>query len=72
MAITLYVFYLKTKRIDLLFPVYLLFYLLMRFAIEFVRAEPRIWGNLTIYQLLGMAFIPIIAGIIIDRSKAHA
>lgn len=70
MAFLLYLFYKKTTRIDLLFPIYLLSYLIMRFLIEFVRIEPKIIFNLTIYQLLSLIFIPIIACIIWRRKNA--
>jgi phosphatidylglycerol:prolipoprotein diacylglycerol transferase len=59
MAIGLYIFYRRTQRVDLLFPVYLLAYLMMRFIIEFWRVEPRVWGDLTVYQWLAGAFIPV-------------
>ena len=59
MAIGLYFFYRHTQRPDLLFPIYLLAYLIMRFVIEFWRIEPRIWGDLTVYQWLAVAFIPV-------------
>lgn len=70
-AILLYIFYKRTNRIDLLFPVYLLAYLTFRFFIEFVRNEPRIFVNLTIYQLLALIFIPIIFSILIKRKGHH-
>ena len=72
MALTLYVFYRQTKRLDLLFPVYLLSYLLMRFVIEFVRTEPRIFYDLSIYQWLALVFSPMIAAIIFKRRKGIA
>lgn len=70
MAIFLYIFYKKTQRADLLFPIYLLVYLIMRFIIEFVRIEPRIIWGLTIYQILSIIFIPIV--IIILWRRRHA
>ena len=63
----LYWFYCHTKRIDLLFPLYMLGYLIMRFAAEFVRTEPRIWLNLTAYQWSALIFIPIFAYILWRR-----
>ena len=70
MAIFVYIFYKKTQRTDLLFPIYLLVYLIMRFIIEFVRIEPRIIWGLTIYQILSVIFIPIV--IIILWRRRHA
>jgi phosphatidylglycerol:prolipoprotein diacylglycerol transferase len=63
----LYLFYRRTGRIDLLFPLYLGAYLLMRFFIEFVRTEPRIFAGLTVYQYLALIFLPIIASIVMQR-----
>lgn len=65
----LYWFYCRTKRIDLLFPLYMLSYLVMRFAVEFVRTEPRLWLNLTIYHWLALIFIPIFAYILWRRKN---
>lgn len=70
MALLMYIFYKKTQRTDLLFPIYLLAYLIMRFIIEFVRVEPRIILWLTIYQILSIIFIPIL--IIILWRRRHA
>ena len=68
-AICLYQFYYCTKRADLLFPMYLLAYLCMRFIIEFWRVEPRVLFDLTVYQYLALIFIPIC--ILIIRRRAH-
>ena len=65
----LYLFYLRTKRADLLFPVYLLAYLGMRLVIEFWRIEPRVWAGLSVYQWLAIAFIPVC--ILIIRRRTH-
>jgi phosphatidylglycerol:prolipoprotein diacylglycerol transferase len=67
LAISLYLFYLKIQRADLLFPIYLLSYLLMRFVIEFWRIEPRVFANLSVYQWLAILFIPICVFIIWRR-----
>ncbi|MBP5296801.1 MAG: prolipoprotein diacylglyceryl transferase [Bacteriovoracaceae bacterium] len=72
MAISLYVFYKKTERMDLLFPVYLLGYLGMRFIVEFGREEPRILGPFTIYHLLAMIFIPYLIYLIRQRLYAKS
>ena len=69
-ALCLFLFYFKTKRIDLLFPIYLLSYLIMRFLVEFVRTEPRIIGPFTIYHILAAVFIPILIYIISRRRRA--
>ena len=70
MAILLYVFYEKTKRMDLLFPIYLLSYLLMRFVVEFIRTEPRLVGPFTIYHILAVIFIPVLISILWRRRYA--
>lgn len=69
-ALLLFLFYFRTKRADLLFPIYLLSYLIMRFLVEFVRTEPRIIGPFTIYHILAVVFIPILIYIISRRSHA--
>ncbi len=67
MAGLLYLFYRRTGRIDLLFPLYLLCYLVMRFFIEFVRTEPRVLFDLTIYQYLSLLFFPILLSVLHQR-----
>lgn len=69
MASVLYVIYKKTQNISILFPAYMVAYLIMRFIVEFVRVEPKIWVNLTIYQILSLIFIPIFVYIL--RSRYH-
>lgn len=59
-ALLLFLFYFRTKRADLLFPVYLLSYLIMRFLVEFIRTEPRVIGPFTIYHILAVIYIPIV------------
>ncbi|MBO4707756.1 MAG: prolipoprotein diacylglyceryl transferase [Elusimicrobiaceae bacterium] len=70
-AICLYQFYLRTKRADLLFPIYLLAYLCMRFIIEFWRVEPRVLFDLTAYQYLALVFIPVCILIIWRRTHVN-
>lgn len=71
LAGALYIFYQRTKRIDLLFPLYLLAYLIMRFAIEFVRTEPKVLWDMTIYQYLALLFVPIIMALLYERRKTY-
>ncbi len=59
-AFSLFLFYRRTKRADLLFPIYLLSYLIMRFLVEFIRTEPRVIGPYTIYHILAVIYIPIV------------
>ncbi len=68
----LYLFYRRTMRADLLFPLYMLAYLTMRFGIEFVRTEPRLWGDMTIYQWMSVMFVPFVLSIIWQRRTKHA
>ena len=70
MAGLLYLFYKRTRRTDLLFPIYLLSYLIMRFCIEFVRIEPRIFGPFTLYHILALIFIPVVSIILWRRYHA--
>jgi prolipoprotein diacylglyceryltransferase len=69
-AAALYVFWRRTGRIDLLFPLYLAAYLTMRFFIEFVRIEPHIALGLTIYQYLALVFLPVFLTILYRRRRA--
>ena len=70
MAGFLYLFYKRTNRIDLLFPIYLLSYLIMRFIVEFIRIEPRIIGPFTIYHILALIFIPVLIVVLWRRNYA--
>jgi prolipoprotein diacylglyceryltransferase len=49
------------------FQVYLLSYMVFRFAIEFIRAEPRVLFNLTAYQWLAILFIPFFSVSLVTR-----
>jgi len=69
LAAALYWFWKRTGRIDLLFPLYLSAYLVMRLFIEFVRTEPRIALGLTIYQYMALAFLPVLASILYRRRR---
>ena len=71
MAGLLYLFYRRAGRIDLLFPLYLLSYLVMRFFIEFVRTEPRVLLNLTVYQYLSLLFVPIVLSVLHQRRQVR-
>lgn len=66
----LYVFWKRTGRMDILFPLYLSAYLVMRFFIEFVRNEPRLFAGLTIYQYLALLFLPVFISILYQRRHA--
>jgi len=54
------------------FQVYLLSYMAFRFAIEFIRAEPRVLFNLTVYQWLAILFIPLFSVSLMMRPKHDA
>jgi len=49
------------------FPVYMIFYMAMRFFIEFLRNEPPLAFGLTVYQFLALAFLPIFGIIVWKR-----
>lgn len=66
-AIWLYIFYKKTGRADLLFPYYLFSYLIIRFIAEFIRYREIFAFGLTLYQLVAIAFFPIVVSIIYKR-----
>ena len=46
-----------------LVKLYIIAYLVYRFATEFIRPEPILWLKLTVYQWAVLAFIPIFAGL---------
>ncbi|MBQ7449930.1 prolipoprotein diacylglyceryl transferase [bacterium] len=68
-ALGLWMFYQKTKRTDLLFPIYMLSYLIIRFLAEFIRTPEKLFGLLTLYQWLAIIFLPIVCYIILKRIK---
>lgn len=68
-AFLLWRLYQKPQYRSLLFPFYALGYLTMRFFIEYWRVEPVIWGNMTVYQLLSLIFIPVFLTICWQRIK---
>lgn len=68
-AILLYIFYKKTQRADLLFPLYMLSYLILRFLAEFIRYPEKLFYGLTLYQWLSIMFIPVVCYIIFKRVK---
>jgi len=71
-ATLLYIFYKKTGRTDLLFPLYMLSYLIIRFFAEFIRTnEPFAYG-LTLYQWLSVMFLPFVCYIIYKRINKNA
>lgn len=69
MAFLLWRLYQKPQYRSLLFPFNALGYLTMRFFIEYWRVEPVIWGNMTVYQLLSLIFIPVFLTICWQRIK---
>jgi phosphatidylglycerol:prolipoprotein diacylglycerol transferase len=42
-----------------LIKIYIIAYLLYRFATEFIRPEPRLWLDLTIYQWATLVLVPV-------------
>lgn len=68
----LYYFYKKTQRTDLLFPLYMFSYLILRFLAEFIRTPEKIFYGLTLYQWLSVIFLPIVCYIIIKRIRKNA
>lgn len=70
-AICLYIFYKKTGRKDLLFPYYLLSYLIIRFIAEFIRHREIFAFGLTLYQIFAIAFIPVVIFIIHKRRNVE-
>lgn len=46
-----------------LIKLYIIAYLVYRFATEFIRPEDRLWLDLTIYQWAAIAFLPVFAAL---------
>ena len=46
-----------------LIKLYIISYLIYRFATEYIRPEPRVWMDLTIYQWAALIFIPVFAAL---------
>jgi phosphatidylglycerol---prolipoprotein diacylglyceryl transferase len=44
-----------------LVKLYIIVYLIYRFATEFIRPEPRLWLDLTFYQWVALLFAPVFA-----------
>lgn len=72
MAFILYRLYKSGKAEGILFPVYFLSYMFMRFFIEFLRTEPHAAAGLTAFQIASLVFIPLFAYIIYRRKFANA
>lgn len=67
-----FVFFYKTKKLTgFHFLFYFTIYMIFRFLIEFIRNEPKIYGYLTIYQIMALIFIPIFIILIILRKKEN-
>lgn len=65
----LYIFYKRTQRADLLFPLYMLSYLILRFLAEFIRTPEKLFYGFTLYQWLAVIFLPVVCYIIFKRLK---
>lgn len=55
-----------------LIKLYIIAYLTYRFATEFIRPEPRLWLDLTIYQWAALLFIPLFALLWLRDRRAMA
>lgn len=44
-----------------LIKLYIIAYLLYRFATEFIRPEPKLWLDLSVYQWAALVFVPVFA-----------
>jgi prolipoprotein diacylglyceryltransferase len=67
MVIILYKLFKNGKVKNMLFPVYVSSYLTARFFVEFIRTEPPVVFGLTAYQIIALAFLPVLAFIIRKR-----
>ena len=66
-----YAYYRKSARLELLFPLYITFYMSMRFMIEFARTEPPVAAGLTIYQFIAILTLPFAVSILLRRRNSH-
>jgi len=71
LALLFYVLYRTGRAGGLWFPIYMVLYMTMRFAIEFLRNEPVFAFHLTVYQILALVFLPVFAIIIYCRLKEY-
>src|SRR5439155_6647396 len=46
-----------------LIKLYIISYLIYRFATEYIRPEPRVWMDLTMYQWAALVFVPVFAAL---------
>lgn len=54
-----------------LMKLYVIAYLVFRFATEFIRPEPKLWLDLSVYQWAALAFVPVFVLLWLrDRSRA--
>lgn len=53
-----------------LFAVYLIAYGLFRFGNEFLRDTPKVWGDVSVYQFLALALVPLGIGSLLLRAGA--
>jgi phosphatidylglycerol:prolipoprotein diacylglycerol transferase len=59
-AALFFVYLHRTKKLEgSHFLLYVIFYMIFRFLIEFIRIEPRVWLGLTAYQLMSIIFLPV-------------
>jgi phosphatidylglycerol:prolipoprotein diacylglycerol transferase len=55
-----------------LIKLYILAYVVFRFATEFIRPEARLWGGLTGYQWTCLALAPVFIGLWLRDARAFA
>jgi prolipoprotein diacylglyceryltransferase len=51
------------------FPLYMTLYMVFRFCVEFIRIEPRIAFDLSVYQLMSILFVPLFASLVFRRVR---
>jgi len=51
---------------------YIITYLVYRFATEFIRPEPTLWLGLTAYQWAAILFVPVFAWLWVRDARANS
>jgi len=69
LAVFFFMLYRFNYANGLRFPLYMIFYMTMRFFIEFLRNEPAMLFGLTIYQLLALFLLPVFGMIVWQRRR---
>jgi phosphatidylglycerol---prolipoprotein diacylglyceryl transferase len=69
-ALVFFIYLYKTGKLQgAHFMLYLILYMIFRFCVEFLRTEPRIFLNLSVYQCMSIIFLPVFIFMFLRRLK---